>query len=104
MKTADFLMDYSAMEALVTQVKAMQEDFDAMCANLDSLVNSLDGQWQGKAQVEFAASYSKLKPKLKSISAVLSNYSTEIANAASNESALEAFNTKTYGSIGVPSF
>ena len=51
----NFSMDYSAMGNLAKEVKAMNKDFQDMITNLATLVDSLDGQWQGKAQVEFAA-------------------------------------------------
>ena len=83
-------MDYSAMGNLAKEVTAMNKDFQDMITNLATLVDSLDGQWQGKAQVEFAAAYSKLKPKLDTISDMLQNYATEINNASANEQELEA--------------
>lgn len=89
MKTADISMDYGSMEALASQIETMQEDFETMCTNLDSLIEDLKGQWQGKAQIEFAAAYSKLKPKLKTINEVLSQYSVEILNAVGMESETE---------------
>ena len=93
MSTADiFSMDYSAMDNLAKEVTTMNKEFQDMITNLATLVDSLDGQWQGKAQVEFAVAYSKLKPELDTISEVLQNYATEINNAVVNEQDMECIN------------
>lgn len=105
MSTADiFSMDYSAMGELAKAVTAMNQDFQEMITDLDTLVESLDGQWQGKAQVEFAAAYSKLKPKLDTISEVLQNYATEINNATASEQDLESSNKALFKPVSYPSF
>ena len=100
----NFSMDYSAMGNLAKEVTAMNKDFQDMITNLATLVDSLDGQWQGKAQVEFAAAYSKLKPKLDTISEVLQNYATEINNAASSEQDVESLNKTLFTPVSYPSF
>lgn len=100
----NFSMDYSAMGNLAKEVTAMNKDFQDMITNLATLVDSLDGQWQGKAQVEFAAAYSKLKPKLDTISEVLQNYATEIKNAASSEQDVESLNKTLFNPVSYPSF
>ena len=100
----NFSMDYSAMGNLAKEVTAMNKDFQDMITNLATLVESLDGQWQGKAQVEFAAAYSKLKPKLDTISEVLQNYATEINNAASSEQDVESLNKTLFNPVSYPSF
>lgn len=100
----NFSMDYSAMGNLAKEVTAMNKDFQDMITNLATLVESMDGQWQGKAQVEFAAAYSKLKPKLDTISEVLQNYATEINNAASSEQDVESLNKILFNPIIHPSF
>ena len=105
MSTADiFSMDYSAMGNLAKEVTAMNKEFQDMITNLATLVESLDGQWQGKAQVEFAAAYSKLKPKLETISEVLQNYTTEISNAATSEQDVESLNKTLFNPVSYPSF
>lgn len=81
--TADISMTYSSLLQLATEIRNIQGEFDSMRTNLDSLVSSVDGQWQGKAQTEFAAAYSTLKSKLDSISTVLGQYATEISKVAS---------------------
>ena len=100
----NFSMDYSAMGNLAKEVTAMNKDFQDMITNLATLVDSLDGQWQGKAQVEFAAAYSKLKPKLDTISEVLQNYATEINNAATSEQDVESLNKTLFNPVSYPSF
>ena len=100
----NFSMDYSAMDNLAKEVKAMNKDFQDMITNLATLVDSLDGQWQGKAQVEFAAAYSNLKPKLDTISEVLQNYATEINNATSSEQDVESLNKTLFNPVSYPSF
>ena len=105
MSTADiFSMDYSAMGNLAKEVTTMNKEFQDMIINLATLVDSLDGQWQGKAQVEFAAAYSKLKPKLDTISEVLQNYATEINNAATSEQGVESLNKTLFNPVSYPSF
>ena len=105
MSTADiFSMDYSAMGNLAKEVTTMNKDFRDMITNLATLVDSLDGQWQGKAQVEFATAYSKLKPKLDTISEVLQNYATEINNAACSEQDVESLNKTLFNPVSYPSF
>ena len=100
----NFSMDYSAIGNLAKEVTAMNKDFQDMITNLATLVESLDGQWQGKAQVEFAAAYSKLKPKLDTISEVLQNYATEINNAASSEQDVESLNKTLFNPVSYPTF
>ena len=99
-----FSMDYSAMENLAKEVTAMNEEFQDMIINLATLVESLNGQWQGKAQVEFAAAYSKLKPKLDAISVVLQNYSNEINNIVTREQDLESSNKTLFNPVSYLSF
>ena len=89
-------MNYDSMEALADQVETMRTDFEDMCKNLDSLIEDLNGKWQGKAQIEFAAAYKKLRPKLETINEVLSQYSVEILNAVAKESEVEDDNAKSY--------
>ncbi len=100
----NFSMDYSAMGNLAKEVTAMNKDFQDMITNLATLVDSMDGQWQGKAQVEFAAAYSKLEPKLDTISEVLQNYATEINNAATSEQDVESLNKSLFNPVSYPSF
>jgi len=54
--------------------------------------------------VEFAAAYSKLKPKLDTISEVLQNYATEINNAANSEQDVESLNKTLFNPVSYPSF
>ena len=89
MSTADISMDYSAMLSLASEVDGISADFSQMIKNFDSLVESLDGQWEGAAQKDFAAAYGKLKPKLETIGDVLSKYSTAINKVASGEESTE---------------
>lgn len=103
-KSADFSMDYSALESLVSEVNSLNEDFKKMCAELDSLARSLEGIWQGKAQAEFVASYNRLRPKLDSISVILKKYSDEITKAANNEIGLESQSGNLMNLIAFPSF
>ena len=100
----NFSMDYSAMGNLAKEVTVMNKEFQDMITNLATLVESLDGQWQGKAQIEFAAAYSKLKPKLETISEVLQNYATEINSAATSEQDLESLNKTLFNPVSYPSF
>jgi len=97
-----FSMDYSAMGNLAKEVTAMNKEFQDMITNLATLVESLDGQWQGKAQVEFAAASSNINPKLETISNVLQSYATEINNAATGEQDLESFNKTLFHPISHP--
>ena len=103
-KQNDFAMDYEAMAELAKQVDVMQTDFVQMLDSLDDLVESVDGQWQGKAQVEFATAYSKLRPKLETIGEVLQNYATEINNAASSEQDVESLNKTLFNPVSYPTF
>lgn len=89
MSTADISMDYSAMSSLASEVDGISADFSQMIKNFDSLVESLDGQWEGAAQKEFAVAYRKLKPKLDTIDNVLSKYSTAINQVVSGEESTE---------------
>lgn len=100
----DFAMEYDAIAELAKQVNGMQTDFADMIKSLDELVTSVDSQWQGKAQVEFAVAYSKLRPKLDAISTVLQNYATEINNAATSEQDVESLNKTLFNPVSYPSF
>lgn len=104
MTTADIDvgMDYGAMGKLASQVETAQTDFTEMCKNFDSLVSSLDGQWQGKAQKEFSSAYEKLRPKLKTISTTLESYAKSIRDTAANEAALESESAKNYEKNAFP--
>ena len=92
MATTDFSMSFDSMESLANQIYTLHEEFEAMCANLNALVESTEGQWKGKAQVEFAISYEKLKPKLTTINKVLHQYYIEVSSALKNETAIETIN------------
>jgi WXG100 family type VII secretion target len=89
MGTADISMDYGSMENLKTQVTNLQSDFSELQKNLSSLVSSLDGQWEGAAQKEFATAYSKLEPKLGKISDMLGAFASAVESAASDEATTE---------------
>lgn len=99
-------MEYSSMEALADEVGNIQKDFLSMCKDLDKLVESLEGQWQGTAQKEFAVAYSKLRPKLTEIGNVLEKYTKAIKQTITNEeetekeSAAKLAGTKIPGSSG----
>lgn len=102
MSTADFSMSYSAMKQLISEITGLHETFETMCNNLDSLVNSLDGQWQGAAQKEFAAAYSKLRPKLKAIGEMLGKYPAAISNVSGQEAETEASNASLFERRDIP--
>ena len=67
-----------------------------MCSNLDSLVNSLEGQWEGAAQKEFMTAYKKIKPKLKSFCAILESYTSSIHKVPSLELSTEKQTATTF--------
>ena len=81
----DFSMGYGPMLSFADEIARTQEDFAQVCSSLDELVGSLEGKWTGKAQVEFAAAYRELKPKLVTIGSVLEAYATAIKQAAEAE-------------------
>ena len=87
---ADVSMTFHSLEDLSREIGNIQADFDNMRTGFDSLVQSLDGLWQGAAQKEFAVAYDKLKPKLATVSEVLSKYSEEISGAAKKQRTLDA--------------
>lgn len=82
MNTADVAMDYGSIETVSGEIEKMKAEFDDMCLNLNTLVRELDGQWQGNAQTEFAAAYSKLEPKLESIGNIMGDFSAAVLKAA----------------------
>lgn len=86
---ADISMQYSGIEATVREICQMQTDFSDMLINLNSLMRSMDGIWEGKAQQEFALAYSKLKPKLVRIEELLGDYCTELTDLISRQQNLE---------------
>lgn len=100
MATEDFVMSFDSVESLATQFYALYEEFEAMCANLNALVESTEGHWKGSAQVEFAISYEKLKPKLETITEVLRQYYIEVSSALLNETAMETINRIGFEQIG----
>lgn len=100
----DFSMEYTALKELAESVTEMNTDFQEMIKKLSTLVETLDGQWQGKAQVEFAAAYEKLAPKLETISEVLDKYAIEINNAVTGEQDVESSNKNLYKPISYPTF
>lgn len=99
MTVADISMTYSSMEALAKEISNIQVDFDNMRTGFDSVVQSLEGQWQGAAQKEFTTAYSKLKPKLTTVSEVLSRYSTEITSTAKKQFALDTEGASTASTV-----
>lgn len=82
MSTADIAMSYGSIEKVSGEIKKMKAEFDEMCLNLNTLVQELNGQWQGNAQREFAVAYSKLQPKLKTIGSIMGDFSTAVLEAA----------------------
>lgn len=101
----DISMNYSEMSKLSYNVQRKQQEYEKMLNNLDALVQELNNEWAGNAQVEFATAYSKLKPKLKAVSNVLSNYSKAITDVMSCQEELDkstaSINRKT---LYTPSF
>lgn len=85
----DVSMNYSEMSKLSYSVQRKQQEFEKMLNELDSLVEELNGEWTGCAAQEFSIAYDKLKPKLKTVSEVLSKYSEEIANVMSCQEELD---------------
>ena len=102
MATDIFSMEYSALTDLAIKISDMDQDFQNMLSDLDNLVDSLDGQWQGKAQVEFATAYNELRPKLSKIGEVLGNYAKEINNATCSEQNLESSNKSIFDHVNIP--
>ena len=87
------------MTTLSKEANDLKTDFDTMVKNLNTLVNSLNGQWEGAAQKEFATAYSKLKPKLTTISKVLDTYSTAVKQVAVGEEKTESATTASINNL-----
>ena len=90
---ADISMQYSGIEATVREIRQMRTDFRAMLTNLDALIVSMDGVWEGKAQMEFALAYRNLKPKLNKIDDLLGSYTTEMNEMIRRQQMLESATT-----------
>ena len=101
---ADLVMNYDSLLGLSNEIAQAQGNFERLLADLDSVVNTMDGKWKGKAQVEFATAYNNLKPKLTGIGTVLGNYSSALSTAAANEEALEKSHVHSFSNVGIPSF
>lgn len=104
MNTADLIMNYNSITSLAKEITQAQEEFSDLLVNLDSLVETMNGKWKGKAQVEFATAYNNLKPKLEIISGVLVNYANALSAAATNEANLEDVQKNMLSNAGIPSF
>lgn len=81
----DFSMQYDSALGIAKAIDDKRLDFNGMCETLENLVDSLDGQWEGKAQYEFQTAYKNLKSKLSLISKTMEAYSTEIRTAVQSE-------------------
>lgn len=90
----DVIQEYGSLKGLAAEIRSIKQDFEEMCANLNTLVDSLDGEWQGKAQTEFSSSYLTLKDKLQAMSEALRNFSDAVELTALNTS--EADNSTTF--------
>lgn len=85
----DFSMQYDSALGIAKAIDDKRLDFNGMCETLKSLVDSLDGQWEGKAQYEFQTAYKKLKSKLSVISKTMEAYSKEIRTTVQSEQETE---------------
>ena len=97
-------MDYNSIIRLGEEIRRIHSEHSELLTDLDTLVMSLDGQWTGKAQKEFAIAYDKLRPRLLTINKVLDQYAVEVTRAASCEAELESINKTLYDPITKQSF
>ena len=79
----DIIQDFLAMRSLASEVLQIQSDFITTCDNLDSLVESMDGSWQGAAQIEFASAYSSINKKLREMGSRLESFAKAVQSTAS---------------------
>ena len=102
---ADLIMDYNSISSLAQEISNTQMEFDQLLTNLEAMVSSTNSIWHGNAQVEFATTYSNLKPKLETISSVLKNYAEAISATVANEQNLESAHAKSLSTnVVIPTF
>lgn len=95
----DVSMTYSSALEIARAIDDKRLDFNGMRDTLDRLVDSLSSEWEGAAQREFLTAYNKLKPKLKTISETMEQYSSEIRKAVSAQQEQELSSAKTFSPI-----
>lgn len=95
----DVSMTYSSALEIARAIDDKRLDFNGMRDTLDRLVNSLSSEWEGAAQREFLTAYNKLKPKLKTISETMEQYSSEIRKAVSAQQEQELSSAKAFSPI-----
>lgn len=78
-------MGYNSVTGLAQEVSTIQKEYETVLSEIDALVKSLDGQWEGAAQKEFMTAYNKLKPSLKTVSATLEQYTSSVGKVPSYE-------------------
>jgi len=89
-------MDYAVVSGIGKEAAAIQSEFVALLSKVDSLVNSLDGVWQGSAKKEFMTAYDKLKPRFKAVSGNLTDYSNALRFVISTEQQTERQTATTF--------
>ena len=86
---ADISMSYYALEDLASDIGQLKEQLNAAKEELNQLISTTDGRWKGCAQLEFAAAYDKLRPKLQSMNDVLECYQAELQRTMEREKETE---------------
>ena len=95
----DLIIRYSTVSRIGAEAERQQERFKEMRKSLDTLVDSLEVQWNGAGRTEFEAAYNKVKPVLKDVSSLLRKYTKELKTVVDSEQALEKQNADAYKSI-----
>jgi WXG100 family type VII secretion target len=75
---ANVTMTYEAMKNASSQIKTHKTNFDDMISGMTTIVNSLNGQWEGVAKEEFESAFQSLKPTLQKFSQLLERYYEEL--------------------------
>ena len=101
---ADISIEFNSIELLANEITKLQLEYDRMLKDLRILVNSMDGQWQGKAQLQFAEDYKTLKPKLEIINTLLAEYSKTLSDVVAREMELERDNSNLFSNVAYPTF
>lgn len=78
---ADLLMNYEAMKEASGKVKTHKENFDEMISGMTTIIESLNGQFEGVAKTEFENAFYTLKPNLTKLATLLGQYSVELDQA-----------------------
>lgn len=77
-------LDFEVLHERANEFKNESEEVNALIGRLDSLLNSLESEWQGQTSVAFANQYEDARPGIVKLEELLASISEQLHKVSSN--------------------